>query len=102
MSPQTSASILKAIDRLDERLGLFPLVTGGGKVGDGGGGLEFRFSFKLAREGAETVELLYEVEEMERLVFRRSRILNSVCISSRRVAFQCYRLVWALGRIARL
>ena len=52
----------------------FSLVTGGGKVGDSGGGLAYRFSCRLSRVEVTGVELLEELEEIEREVFRRSRI----------------------------
>ena len=61
-------------------------MTGAGSVGEGGGGLECRFSLDLpaedeAVEGVE--ELLDEVDDTDRFVFRRSRILkNSDCMES--------------------
>ena len=67
-------------------------MTGAGRVGDGGGGLECRFSLKLVREDPESVELLEEVEETERLVFRRSRILITVCI--KHADFQLCPRLW--------
>ena len=66
-----------AIPSLGLALGLelFSFVTGDGSVGEGGGGLNSRFSFKLGR-----VELVEEVEDTERLVLRRSRMLMTACI----------------------
>lgn len=55
----------------------FSFVTGAGRVGDEGGGLEFRFSFSDVRD--EPAVELEEVEETERLVVRqRSLILAKV------------------------
>ena len=61
-------------------LGEFSFVTGDGKVGDGGGELEYRFSVRLGLDGVEFDEILEEFEETDRLVFRRSRILITACI----------------------
>lgn len=79
---QTIPMVLTTIERLQRCLGLCGSVTGAGNVDDGGGGLECRFSLRLLREVPETVELVDAVEEMDRLVFRRSRILNNVCIKA--------------------
>ena len=62
-------------------LELFSFVAGDGKVGDGGGGLKYRFSFKLVRDDPESTEVHEEVDDTERLVSRRSRILlMTACI----------------------
>jgi hypothetical protein len=59
----------------------FSFVAGAGRVGDSGGGLECRFSFKLDRDDPEIVELLDEFEETDRLVLRRSRIFMNARIN---------------------
>jgi hypothetical protein len=47
-----------AILILDGALGLelFSFVAGDGKVGDGGGELKYRFSFKLVRDDPDRIE----------------------------------------------
>lgn len=51
------------------------VVAGAGSVGDDGSEMSGCFSCNVV------LELLEEVEETERLVFRRSLILTIVCIS---------------------
>jgi hypothetical protein len=77
MTVHVTANKRTAILSLGLALGLelFSFVTGDGNVGDGGGGLKCRFSFKLGR-----VELVEEFEDTERLVFRRSRMFMTACI----------------------
>lgn len=77
-----AASIRAAILSLVRALGLelFSFVTGDGNVGDGGGGLECRFSFKLVRDDPDRIEVQEEVDDTDRLVSRRSRILMTACI----------------------
>ena len=59
-------------------------VTGAGRVGEGGGGLECRFSLALPLEVVDgTEEVLDDVEETDRLVLRRSRILNKADLMKR-------------------
>ena len=65
---QMTASVFAAIRRLDPNLALCNRVTGGGSSSDEGGGLEYRFSLRLVREGADTVELLDDVDDIDRLV----------------------------------
>ena len=72
----TVTMALKAIARQGRRLDLRSFsVAGAGREGEGGGGLECRFSLAVADAVVEVVELLEEVEETDKLVFRRSRIL---------------------------
>ena len=61
-------------------------MTGAGNVGDGGGGLEYRFSFMLFRLEPESVELVEDVDDVERFVFRRSLIFINACIKHQCVA----------------
>ena len=83
MIPHNVANNLTAMASRGRAFGieLFSLVTGAGRVGDGGGGLECRFSCKLTRDEVEGVELLEPAEEMDKLVFLRSRIFMKTCIN---------------------
>ena len=65
---QMTASIFTAIRRFDPILGLCDRVTGGGSSRDEGDGLEYRFSLRLVRDGADIVELLDDVDDIDRLV----------------------------------
>jgi hypothetical protein len=75
---ETRVSNLKAIQRCEVTRGLCPLVTtGAGNVGDASGE-HCCFSLKLLREElVDTVELLEEVDEIERLAFLLSRMVGS-------------------------
>ena len=80
-----TASSRTAIPRRGLALGteMFSLVVaGGGNVGEGGGGLECLFSFKLDRVDPEVLELQEEVDETDKLVFRRSRMFMNACIKT--------------------
>lgn len=81
---QTTATVLMTIIRLETTFGLFSFVTGAGSVGEGGGGLEYRFSLRLFLEDLEVVEVEESVDDTDRLVFRRSRILESDSLHIRR------------------
>nr|POE51574.1 hypothetical protein CFP56_25781 [Quercus suber] len=53
------------------------VVSGaGGVVGVAGGGLRGRFSLEPGEEKTDKMESLEVVDEMERLVFRRSRMMK--------------------------
>ena len=54
----------------------FSLVTGRGKRPSSDDGLAWRFSSRLLREGAEAEESVEPADEVERLVFLRSRIVG--------------------------
>lgn len=53
----------------------FSLVTGRGKRPSSDDGLARRFSFRLLREGADVEERVEPADEVERLVFLRSRMV---------------------------
>jgi hypothetical protein len=53
------------------------VIAGGGKVGEGGGGLKSLFSLKLGRSDEEVLE---DVEDTDKLVVRRSRMFINACI----------------------
>lgn len=59
---------------------LFSFVTGAGRDGDGGVEIAYSFSCKVSQVDPVGVELLEEVEEIDKLVFRRSRIFINDCI----------------------
>ncbi len=66
-------------------------VTGDGSVSEGGG-LECRFTPKLVRDDPKVLEALEEVEETDKLVFRRSRMIANACISCGRLSQLVVRL----------
>lgn len=63
--------------RDDNPFGLFSFVTGSGRYGDAHGGLNGRFSFKLLSPDRAVAQFAASVEDTDKLVFRRSRILPS-------------------------
>lgn len=77
-SAHSAATHLKAKVRRVKGRDVFSLVTGKGRRPSSSDGLVYRFSLRLLRDGTIGEERVEPADEVERLVFLRSRMFTSV------------------------